>query len=156
MPINRDDMEQGDSPMTPPEGDIEERELFAPVPMPVLAPEPVPELEQPTGKWQSIGSPDYPDAKRSPDGISDLFTVTPEDVGASDEDLSDLTDVDIDRDIVDADEDGSLDDLTRVTEEDIMGFEGFGQRPSKSASQQPKARRRISRYQPPTSLGGMR
>ncbi len=32
MPINRDDLEQGDSPITPPEGDIEERELFEPAP----------------------------------------------------------------------------------------------------------------------------
>ena len=114
------------------------------------------EQEQPEENkpgWEWIGSPSRPEAQAESDGISDLFRVTEEDVGASDEDLSDLTDVDIDRDIVDADEDGTLDDLVNVSEEDIMGDE-LGQRPSRPLSQQSRVRRRISpRYLPPTSMG---
>lgn len=130
-----------------------------PVPQP-----PEPEPEEPTNEeqpeenkpgWDWIGSPSRPEAEEHDDGISDLFEVSDEDVGASDEDLSDLTDVDIERDIIDADEDGTLDDLTTVTEDDIMGDE-LGQRPSRPPSQQRRAKRRAqSRYQPPTSLGGM-
>lgn len=154
MPRNSDDMEQGDSPITPPEGDIEERKSFEPIVVP--EPVPAPEAEQ-SDKWNWIGSPDRLEAKEHSDGISDLFTVNAEDVGASDEDLSDLTDVDIEKDILDADEDGSLDDLVDVTEDDIMGDE-LGQRPAKPASKQRGARRRtLPRYQlPPTSLRGLR
>ncbi len=116
------------------------------------------EQEQPEERkpgWDWIGSPSRPEAREKSDGISDLFTVDPEDVGASDEDLSDLTDVDIERDVLDSDTDGSLDDLVTVTEADIMGDE-IGQRPARPASQQRRAKRRISpRYQPPTSLRGM-
>jgi len=154
MPRNNDDMEQGDSPITPPEGDIEERELSepTPVPAPVVLPEPEPAPSS-GSQWGWIGSPDRPEAQEHEDGISDLFTVDPEDVGASDEDLSDLTDVDMERDVLDAGPDGSLDDLVDVTEADIMG-DDRGQRPSKPASQQRRPRYRINpRYQPPTSMG---
>jgi len=107
--------------------------------------------------WDWIGSPSRPEAKENSDGISDLFRVTEEDVGASDEDLSDLTDVDMEKDILDADEDGSLDDLVNVTQEDIMGSEEYGQRPSKPPSRQARSRYRITpRYQPPASMGGFR
>ncbi len=155
MPKYNDDMEQNGSPVTPPEDDIEEQELqelsepvFIPPPVPAPEPEPVP-----SSNWNWIGSPSRPEAQDEDDGISDLFRVTAEDVGASDEDLSDLTDVDMEKDILDADEDGTLDDLVNVTEADIMGDE-LGQRPSKPASRQPTARRRIiPRYQPPTSMG---
>ena len=151
MPINRDDIEQGNPPITPPEGDIEEQELFEPVPAP--EPEPVPAPASRGNKWDWVGSPSRPEAQEEDDGISDLFRVTDEDVGASDEDLRDLTDVDMERDILDADEDGTLDDLVNVTEEDIMGDER-GQRPSKPPSQQRRPRYRLSpRYQPPTSMG---
>ena len=144
MPINRDDIEQGYSPITPPEGDIEGREIFEPVPELVPAP---------SSSWNWVGSPDRPEAQEESDGISDLFRVTDEDVGASDEDLSDLTDVDMERDILDADEDGTLDDLVNVTEEDIMG-DDRGQRPSKPPSQQRRVRYKVTpRYQPPTSMG---
>lgn len=125
------------------------------IPAPVLA-EPLPEPElvpEPQGsKWDWIGSPSRPEAQEEDDGISDLFRVTAEDVGASDEDLSDLTDVDMEKDILDAGPDGTLDDLVDVTEEDIMGDE-LGQRPSKPASRQPRYRRTSLRYIPPTSLG---
>ena len=138
---NDDDIEQ--------EGN-DEQVPVAPEPIPVPTPGPQ------GSKWDWIGSPSRPEAQEVSDGISDLFVVTDEAVGASDEDLSDLTDVDIERDVLDADEDGSLDDLISVTEEDIMGSDDYAQRPSKPASQQPRTRRGISpRYQPPTSLGGM-
>lgn len=152
MPRNNDDIEQGDSPVTPPEGDIEEHELFEPISEPVPLPAPAPEPEQ-GSKWDWVGSPSRPEAQEEDDGISDLFRVTAEDVGAFDEDLSDLTDVDMERDILDAGPDGSLDDLVDVTEADIMGDE-LGQRPSRPASQQYRTRRRITpRYLPPTSMG---
>ena len=128
------------------------------VPLPEAPPLEEPEGEQEEeSEWSWIGSPDRPEAKEHSDGISDLFTVTDEDVESSDEDLSDLTDVDIEKDVLDSDDDGSLDDLVSVTEEDIMGDE-MGQRPSKPASQQrrrslPKYRRTSLRYIPPTSLG---
>lgn len=117
----------------------------------VEQPQERPESEQRT-RW--IGESTFPGAEKHSDGISDLFTVSDEDVGASDADLSDLTGVDLERDVIDADDDGTLDDLTRVTEEDIMGFEGTGQRPSAPASKQGR-QRRIVRYQPPTSMRGM-
>ena len=138
MPRNNDDIEQGNPPITPPEGDIEEQ------------PEERPESEKRV-RWLQESS--YPDAQKHSDGISDLFTVTDEDVGASDEDLSDLTDVDMENDILDADEDGTLNDLVDVTDEDIMGDER-GQRPSAPPSRQRRPRYRISpRYQLPTSMG---
>lgn len=143
---NNDDMEHGNSTITPPEGYIEGREISEPEPMP--APAPIS-----GSRWSWIGSPSRSEAQEKSDGISDLFVVTDEDVGASDEDLSDLTDVDIEHDIMDADDDGSLDDLVTVTEEDIMGDE-IGQRPSAPPSRQSKSRYRLTqRYQPPTSMG---
>ena len=154
MPINRDDIEQGDSPITPPEGDIEGRDIFEPVAIP--EPEPIPAPEIPpvrSSGWDWVGSPSRPEAQEESDGISDLFRVSSEDVGASDEDLDDLTGVDIEKDILDADEDGSLDDLVVVTDEDIMGNE-LGQRPAKPQSRQRGTRRRLPLgYQPPTSMG---
>jgi hypothetical protein len=122
-------------------------------PAPVPAPAPTLELEPQGSKWDWVGSPSRPEAQVEDDGISDLFRVTDEDVGASDDDLSDLTDVDMERDVLDAGPDGSLDDLVDVTEEDIMG-DDRGQRPSRPASQQRKPRYRITpRYFPPTSMG---
>ena len=155
MPRNDDDIEQGSSPITPPEEDIEEQELSEPVsiPMPAPVPEPEPAPVQPS-KWDWIGSPSRPEAKEHSDGISDLFTVTDEDVDAG-EGVEDLVTVDMEKDILDADDDGSLNDLVDVTEEDIMGSEDYGQRPSKPASRQARTRYRITpRYQPPpTSMG---
>ena len=120
-------------------------------PLPTLTPTSI--VTPSTGSgWNWVGSPSYPEAQESSDGISDLFEVSDEDIGASDDDLSDLTDVDIERDVLDADDDGSLDDLVSVTEEDIMGDE-LGQRPSAPPSRQAKARYRLTpRYQPPTSI----
>jgi len=147
---NYDDIEHGYPPMTPPEGDTDGREIYEPEPIPV---------PPPSSKWHWIGAPDRPEVQEESDGISDLFRVTPEDVGASEEDLSDLTDVDVERDVLDADEDGSLDSLTVVTEADIMGDDEYAQRPSAPSSQQfrtqqfRRRRRIVPRYLPPTSMG---
>lgn len=149
MPENNDDIELEN---------IEERELPEPLttsePMPIPAPEPIlaPEPVQ-SSKWEWIGSPSRPEAKEHSDGISDLFTVTDEDVGAG-ADVDDLVTVDMEKDILDADEDGSLDDLVDVTEEDIMGSDDYGQPPSRNRKRLP--RRGTIRRLPPTSLGGMR
>ena len=154
MPINRDDIEQGDSPITPPEGDIEEQELGQRfINMPPEQEQPEPELPESEKKLRFIGEGSYPGADKYSDGISDLFTVDEEDLDAG-EGVDDLVEVDMERDILDSDEGGTLEDLVDVTEEDIMGSEEYGQRPSKPASQQRASRRKsIPRYQPPMSMG---
>jgi len=145
---NDDDIEQGNPPVTPPEDDIEEQEMLEPVPEPVSAPE----LEinpVPTSKWDWIGSPSRPEAQKSSDGISDLFEVDNED------DTEDLISVDIEKDIID----GDLDDLTEVSEEDILGDEETGQVPldykpdiPSYRVSAPRVRRALPRYIPPTSI----
>lgn len=70
--------------------------------------------EQPQ-RWTWLGSPKYPGADKYSDGISDLFEF------GNETDTDDLISVDIDRDIVDAGNDGTLNDLVDVTEQDIMG-----------------------------------
>lgn len=160
MPINRDDIEQGNSPITPPEGDIEEREMLT-EPEPTPEPEPVPE-PQSGSKWNWIGNPDRPEAQKVSDGISDLFEV-PSDLT----DTNDLVSVDIDRDIIDANEEtGDLSDLVDVSEEDILGDEETGQVPldyhpdyPPDMQQRPVARRPVRytrRYPPDSSMRGMR
>jgi len=118
-----------------------------------FASEEQPEQESKPG-WEWIGSPSRPEVAERSDGISDLFTVDDDDLDAG-EGVDDLVEVDMERDILDADEGtGDLSDLVDVTDEDIMGNEEYGQRPSKPASQQRRSRNRIpSRYQPPTSMG---
>ena len=152
MPINSDDIEQGYSPVTPPEGDIEEQELPEPVAMPVIAS--APDLEQ-SSKWNWIGSPDRPEAQETDDGISDLFEV-PSDLT----DTQDLISVDVEGDIVEANPvTGDLSDLVDVSEEDILGDEETGQIPldyKPDVSRRkllPRNRRHQPRYVPPTSLG---
>lgn len=133
MTINREGIEQGDSPITPPEGDIEEQEM----------PEPLQ-----TSKWNWIGSPDRPEAKETSDGISDLFDVDNDQIT---DDVDELVDVDYEKDILDANDGGDLEDLVNVSNEDIMGV-----------SPRPKPRYRLAtrrstrRYdsQSPT-MGGM-
>jgi len=147
-------------------------EGYRPLPLPAV-PAPEPEMledegeEQPQeggSKWEWIGSPSRPEAKKYKDGISDLFEVDTAD------DTADLVSVDLEEDIIDADEDGSLDSLTEVSEEDIMGDEETGQVPLdykpdldafNGQNQKPKYRiapraRRPARYIPPTGMRGMR
>ena len=140
MPINRDDIEQGNPPITSPEGDVEEQG------------QPAQEATEPESRpgWSWIGSPSRPEAKERSDGISDLFTVDDEDLDAG-EGVDDLVEVDMERDIIDAGEDGTLEDLTSVTDDDIMGSEDYGQPQSGRRRIQPRPRR-IIRYQPPTSM----
>ena len=99
--------------------------------------------------WQWIGSPDRPEAQKSVDGISDLFEFKNE------ADTDDLVSVDVDRDIVDADADGSLDSLVTVTEEDIMGYGPYSQ-PRKHNMKQVRRVRNLRSYTPPPSIGRMR
>jgi len=130
---------------------------ITPIPLPQPVPQDLadeqPPVEERKPGWQWVGSDQRPEAGEYSDGISDLFTVDDEDLDAG-EGVDDLVEVDMERDIIDADEDGSLDDLVDVTWDDVMGNE-YGQRPSKQTRPQP--RRRTRRYnERPTSLGGMR
>jgi hypothetical protein len=81
------------------------------------------------------------------DGISDLFSVTDDDIGAGD-DLDDLTDVSFEEDILDSDQDGTLNSLVDVdVQRDVIGVE-------------PKRKKRMVRivrpaYRPPPNTGGM-
>ena len=107
-------------------------------------------VEQGEGKWQWVGDDRRPEAQESSDGISDLFTVDPEQIT---DDVEELCDVDFDRDIMDSNENGDLEDLVNVTNEDIIGM---APRPQ---YRRPAPRRRTNRRNgppPPTSLGGMR
>jgi len=92
------------------------------------------------------------------DDMSDLFEVDREELT----DTKDVVAVDIEEDILDAGEDGSIEDVTTVTEEDIMGDEFFGQSPLEGSDVQEqkkkvaRARRpvRIVRL-PPQQIGGL-
>jgi len=122
-----------------------------------------PPEEREEGKWQWIGDPNRPEAEKFDDGISDLFEVGNED------DTADLISVDIDKDILDVNERGSLDDLTSVSMEDILGDEETGQIPLEYSPDDeeirempmpqqrnratPRATRRPIRYTPPMSAG---
>ena len=100
-------------------------------------------------RWDWIGSPSRPEAQESSDGISDLFEID------SDDNTSDLVSVDIEKDIMD----GNLDDLTEVSEEDILGDAETGQIPLEYKPDAPRTRnttryrRPVQRYTPPTSMG---
>ena len=121
--------------------------MYEPIPLPIE--EEQPEEEEVKPGWDWIGSDSRPEAKKSSDGISDLFEV---DVEAEMDDVDELVDVDFEKDILDANENGDLEDLVNVSDEDIMGV-----------APKPKPRYRLaprrsirSRYIPPTSMGGMR
>jgi len=125
--------------------EVEEREL-----------EPEPEQPRGEGKAVWVGSPDA--SRKSEDGISDLFEVSNK---GEEDDLRDLTSVDVDADIIDADPDtGDLSDLTDVTEEDVLGDEDTGQFPDATPARQrmmkrAKPVRRATRRNLPTSMGGL-
>lgn len=83
-----------------------------PTPLPPV-PEPLP--EQGSGRLQWIG--DSRSAQHS-DGISDLYeTGTEEDL----EDTEELVEADLDTDILDTDEDGTMDSLVDVPQEEVIG-----------------------------------
>jgi len=142
---NNDDIAHSRSPITPPEGDIEEREIYEPEPVPVSGSK---------QGWNWIGSPSRPEAKKYRDGVSDLFRA---DFDGDSEDVNDLVTVDIKHDVLDAGHDGTLDDLVDVFPEDIMGVDSIGQRPSRKHLRKLRAERkaRQSASGSTTSVGGM-
>jgi len=87
-------------------------------------------------------------SEQSDDGISDLFEF---DADAEMDDVDDLVDVDFDTDILDAGEDGTLNDLVDVKREDIMGSPPGRKRVTRLP------RRTAQRYpSTPTSMRGTR
>jgi len=120
-----------------------------PVPAPIEREEIIDEAEeQPEGNGRVswVGSDAAPE--KANDGISDLFEFDSE---AEMEDVDDLVDVDFEKDILDINENGDLEDLVSVDREDITG-----------RSPEPKRRRSTrrparytQRFQPPNSMGGL-
>ena len=100
--------------------------------------------EQPDRDKKSVWIGSDAAGGKAKDGISDLFTY---DSDAESADVDDLVEVDFDKDILDAGPDGTIEDLVRVDQSDIMG----GPRRKKKV-----VRRIIRRRQPPTSpiMGG--
>ena len=108
----------------------------------MLPPEPDIEEEEERAVW--VGSPE---ASKADDGISDLFEVD------TDTDTDDLVSVDMETDIID----GPLDDLTDVSEKDIMGDE-IGQVPLEHQPNKKRIVRRMVRrrtLQGDAGMGGL-
>jgi len=105
-------------------------EPVAPPEVPVeLPPEPAPmapvdvELPEPSEKrWTWVGDKEYSGGEEG-DGISDLFRVRDEEIS---DDVESATALDYEEDVLDAGEDGTIDDVVSVDEEDIMGGDGEG------------------------------
>ena len=115
----------------------------------------LPEVEEVKPKWQWIGDTERPEAAETEDGISDLFEVNDEN------DTDDLLRVDVEKDVLDANpETGGLDDLTEVSETDIMGDEDnqvpLYYKPDKPRQRFRRIQRIARRETPDTSMGGMR
>ena len=111
----------------------------------MLPPEPDIEAEEEEERAVWVGSPE---ASKADDGISDLFEVD------TDTDTDDLVSVDMETDIID----GPLDDLTDVTDDDVMGDE-LGQVPLEQGGKlrYRLPRRRIERrYNNDGGMAGMR
>jgi len=87
--------------------------------------------------------------KKKGDGMSDLFRVRDKDIT---DDMDDVVAVDIEKDILDAGEDGTIEDVVTVTEEDIMGDDLYGQSPLEGASKQRKKRVPKLQYQIPRPI----
>lgn len=105
---------------------------------------------------EQFAIPPQPEEKKD-DGMSDLFSVDRDELT----DTEDVVGVDMEEDILDADEDGSLDSLTTVTEEDIMGDDLYGQSPLDTSDVQDRKkrvqqiRRPIYPTAPPPQIGGL-
>ncbi len=91
--------------------------------------------------------------------MADLFEVKQDEIL----DTKDVITVDPEKDILDSDEDGTLNDLTEVSEEDVMGDELYGQTPLEGAGTErlKKARRirlvrPIRQSPPPPQISGLR
>lgn len=121
---------------------------------PMVAPDALP-IESATRKrgWNWVGSSSRSEAQKG-DGISDLFRT---DFDKDLEDVNDLVTVDVERDIVDAGHDGTLDDLVDVFPEDIMGVNSLGQKPSRMQLRRLRAERKARRRagEQSTSMGGI-
>lgn len=95
--------------------------------------------------------------KNPDDDLSDLFEVDRDELT----DTTDVVRVDMEKDILDADEDGTLDDLVTVTDEDIMGDEMYGQSPLDTQAVQERkkkeqqVRRPVYPVAPPPQVGGL-
>ena len=117
-----------------------------PVPEPIEQEEFADNVEEQPAESKSgtvwVGSDAAPQKKD--DGISDLFDL---DVEAEMEDVDDLVDVDFDKDILDANENGDLEDLVNVSQEDIMGRTPPKRRKPARSSRRPT--------RSPTSMGGI-
>lgn len=112
-------------------------------------------LPQPAPMPQPMPIPEYDEDMEKPvrsdiasDGVSDLLYGP--DIEEEEEDLDDLVTVDYEEDILDAGDDGSLDDLVNVSAEDIMGTP-----PPPKKRQVRVYRPRPPMTPPPTSMGGL-
>lgn len=82
-----------------------------------------PETPEEDKKWKWVGDTSHPD-NVSGDGVSDLFKVEDDYIA---DDPSDVTQLDVEEDVLDADEDGSLESVLGVDEEDILGEDLSGE-----------------------------
>jgi len=80
------------------------------------------------------------------DDMSDLFEVDRDELT----DTKDVVAVDIEKDVLDAGEDGSIEDVTTVTEEDIMGDDMYGQSPLEAGAKE--QRKRVIRARKPVRI----
>lgn len=120
--------------------------------MPEPTEQPIDEMKQEQeteeGKVVWVGSEATPN--KADDGISDLFAAP--DLEEEDEDVGDLVDVDFERDVLDADEDGTLEDLVNVDREDIVGLPP----PQRNLRYRvTPSGRRIMRREPPSGMQGI-
>ena len=117
------------------------------------------EEENPTEQQYVIPPQPIAEEKNPDDDLSDLFEVDRDELT----DTTDVVRVDMEKDILDADEDGTLDDLTTVTDEDIMGDELYGQSPldTQAVQARKKKEQQVSKpvYRvappPPQQIGGL-
>lgn len=76
--------------------------------------------------------------EKKTDGMEDLFEVNRDDIL----DTDDVIKVDMDRDIMDSEPDGSFDDLTTVDREDVVG-NVYGQSPLDGAGSRKRRRTEV-------------
>lgn len=98
---------------------------------------------------------EFQKAKKKKDDMRDLFEVKRDDVL----DTEDVVGVDMEKDIMDADEEHPLSDVTEVSEEDIMG-NVYGQSPLEGAGTRRAKKKKMSQPHPqsiiyPYTMGGL-
>jgi len=104
------------------------------------------EQEQEESPIVQFVKPPEPEEEQS-DGMEDLFEVNREELT----DTKDVVAVDIEEDILDAGEDGSIEDVTTVTEEDIMGDDMYGQSPLEGSDVQ-EQKKKVARVRRPVRI----